>query len=724
MTTFRKKMTLSALAVSMLTASLGGLPLSEKGFTEKLGLIHVVNAAESGLPSSVFLERMNRLHASLVAGDPADVQDVKNLRDEIAGLDFAANQYLIDPIWNKISPKLPASIDQAELKNSLFRLVKAVSSFQYDPQASDLEEFRTNPEFRATLKTIAAYGGVENIKMDDFLVFLFGDGGSRQGVEGTIAGILAEKSLLEMAQLLGDKQGILAVLLEATEKLLGETDAYKFSSILNNLGVTPQDVRATVLGFQLKLQKDEPAINAMTIAYIRSAAKSNVEISDDGREHKYSLNVFGVKVPSMVLQWTKVSGSQDVSVTTNGTVTIPEGVEMASAVIQAKLMNPYGGAAKVIFEKEVTLTAAEDVGGTFPAAQFLERMNKLRAALLAGDPADVLDVRKLRNEITGLDVAADQVLIDPVWNKIAPHLPASVDQAELKTSLFEIIKAVGSFQYDPQASDLEAIRTNPEYRATLKTIAAAGGAGNLTMDDFLIFLFGDGEERKGIEGTILRIVADMQPEEFAGLLGNKVKINAVLNEAMTAVLSEKDHYKLSEVLFNLGVEPVDIRSTVLNFQIKLKYDEPAFNALAVAYIRSEAKPTVKVTANGRNHHYGLTFLDVEISSSILKWTKVSGNEEVKVDSNGKVSIPNKVVKGTAVIQASLVNPYGGPAKVIFEQEVTLDNGKNIDKDKDKDNEKDKGKDKDSDKNKEVSINDKLNHFQLMINLIIRNVMGS
>ncbi|MOA17382.1 hypothetical protein D3C78_1376390 [compost metagenome] len=47
---------------------------------------------------------------------------------------------------------------------------------------------------------------------------------------------------------------------------------------------------------------------------------------------------------------------------------------------------------------------------------------------------------------------------------------------------------------------------------------------------------------------------------------------------------------------------------------------------------------------------------------------------MKVDKNGKVSIPNKVAKGTAVIQAAIVNPYGGKPKVVFEQEVTLENG--------------------------------------------------
>lgn len=990
--TFRKKVTFSALAFSMLTASLGGLPLSQKGLSEKLGFIQAANAAETALSSSVFLERMRGLYAALAAGDPVDVQDVRNLRDEIAGLDVAENQQLIDPIWNKISGKLPESVDQAELKASLFRLIRAVGSFRYNPEASDLEAIRTNPEYRATLKTIAAAGGVGNIKLDDFLVFMFGDGSSRKGVEGTVGSLLADKSPQELIQLLGNKQGITAALLQATEKLLGETKAYKFSSILNNLGVTPQDVRATVLNFQLKLKKDEPAISAMTVAYIRSAVKSNVKIgydgrvhtyslnafgvyifpevlqwskvsgdsnvkvlptgvvtipddaatgtaviqaklvnpyggaakvvfeqevtiktavphetqfpvesflermnklhaalaagdpadiqavrnlrdeiaeldftkdqalidliwnklsaklpasadqaklkatlfdiikavssipydpqasglesirknpeyraalmelgaaqgsetsfviddlllflfgtgssipgvegaireqlaslsssellhllgdkqtfsamllqkteqllseagnykvssvlselgvtsqefnetlinfqmklkkdkpalhalliahmraeaaetvkiSEDGREQKYSLKVFGVDVPPLALRWSKVSGSEDVKVAANGTVTLPRNVASATAVIQATFINPYGGTARVIFEKAVTLTAAEGEGDHFPSEQFLLRMNKLHAALLTGDPADVQDVRNLRDEIARLEVSQDQALIDPLWNKIANKLPATVNQAELKKSLFEIIQAVGSFQYNPEASELEAIRTNPEFRSTLTTIAAAGGVTSLTMDDFLILMFGDGDDRQGVEGTFRDIISDMKPKELADLFTNKDTINAVLTEAMVEVLSDKDDYALSAMLYNLGVKPADVRSTLLNFQVKLKYDVRAVNALTVAYIRSEAISKVKVTAGGRHHEYTLTFLGAELPSSFLKWKKVSGSKDVMVDSKGKVTIPNKVTQGTAVIQAALVNPFGGTAKVIFEHEVTLVSGK-------------------------------------------------
>lgn len=304
----------------------------------------------------------------------------------------------------------------------------------------------------------------------------------------------------------------------------------------------------------------------------------------------------------------------------------------------------------------------------------LERLNMLHSALMAGEPADIQDVRKLRDEIMGLDDTADQSLIDPLWNKISPKLPASVDQAELKSSLFRIVKSIGSLRYDPQLSDLEAIRTNPEFIATLKTIAAAGGHPNVSMDDFLILLFGDGGHARGIEGTVRDILKDMKPKELAALLGNTDRINEVSSKALALVLDDKDTYALSEVLSKLDVKPEDIRSTVYNFQVKLKYDVPAINALFVAFIRSEAEETVKITANGKKHEYRLKVLGIEIPSVVLKWTKVSGSNDVTVKLNGNISIPNHVASGSAVIQASLVNPYGGKAKVVFQKEVMLVNG--------------------------------------------------
>ncbi|MCU6707977.1 hypothetical protein M6D81_04555 [Paenibacillus sp. J5C_2022] len=667
----RKSITAATLSVALLGASLAGLP-SYGGGQVMPGSVGVASAAEAGLPSGVFLNRMNELHEALLAGEPADVQDVRNLRDEIAALDVEANLHLLDPMWGKISANLPDDANEQELKANLFRIVKAVGSFRYDPQASQLEAIRTNPEFRATLKTIAAAGGSANITIDDFLVFLFGDGGSRRGVEGTIVDELAELSSAQLMSLLADEEGITNVLLQATEKLLAQVDDYTFSAILSELDVTAQDVRALVGNFQAKLQKDVPAIRAMTVAYIRTAAETAVEVSDDGRQHEYRLKVFSVDIPSLVVLWSKESGSPDVSVSANGIVTIPDDVMSASAVIQASLINPYGGSPKMIIRKEVTLTAGS--GNVFPAEQFMERMNELREALLAGDPEDAEAVRELREELASLSFDRDHRLIDPIWKPIAQHLPDSVDKDELKKTLFDMIIAIGLFRCDPQASDLDAIRTNPDYQSAIQTLAAAGGVNDVSMDDFLILLFGAGEERGGLEGEILDIVKDMNATELGKLLSDKGKLNNLVIEALEELMEEEDDYALVKALHELGVKTKDIRSTALAFQSKLKHEEEAMQALAVAYIRADSEASVKVSENGRQHNYSLSVYGIAFPTGWLKWSKVSGDQVVKVDWQGKVSIPKNVDSGTAVIQAALTLPFDRSTKVLFQQEVTLVNG--------------------------------------------------
>ncbi len=668
-----KKVTASLLAAALLGTPLAGLPEGLGGLAGGSVYADAAGVTAAKLPSNVFLKRMNELHAALSAGDPADVQDVRNLRDEIAALEVDEGLQLLDPVWNKIAPNLPEDADEAELKETLFRIVQAVGSFRYDPEASDLEKIRSNPEYRAALKTIAAAGGNPDIVMDDFLVFLFGDGAGRGGVEGTIASELSGMSSIELLGLLASNEGITNVLLKATEKLLAEKDSYAFAGILGELGVTAQDVRSLVLNFQVKLQKDVPAIRAMTVAYLRTASKADAEVSEDGLTHRYSLTIAGIAVPQIALVWSKASGDPLVTVSSAGVVTIPAGTEEASAVIRASLRNPYGGSAKVVFEQEVTLKAAAEPGEQFPAAAFLERMNKLRDALLAGDPADVKAVRSYRDEWAALSYAKNGKLLDPLWNRIERNLPDSVEPDELKEDLFRILVAVGSFRYDPKASDLEEIRTNPEFRAAIKTLAAAGGVQNVTMDDFLILLFGDGEERGGLEGEMLERVSRMKPSELAVLLLDKKGLNALIAESLAGLMEKDEDYPLAGALAALGVRPADMSSAARGFQSQFKHDEEALNALAIAYIRSEAVAAVKVSDYGRQHQYSLSFRGIALPDIALKWSKVSGDKDVTVNQNGKVTIPKRTESATAVIQAEVSNPFGRGGKVVFRQEVTLVN---------------------------------------------------
>ncbi|OPA80031.1 hypothetical protein BVG16_04575 [Paenibacillus selenitireducens] len=669
--TFTKKMTVSTIAISMLAVSLGGLPLSQKGFAEKLNFIQTVNAADVSPLSASLFEQIKKWYAALAAGGPQDVQDVISLRDELAQFDWIANKELIDPIWKKVIAKLPANIDQAELKASLSRLIKAIGSIQ---SMADIEALRTNPEFRATLKLIAAAVGDENLKMDDLLVFLFGDGGSREGLEGKVSSKLSKMSVMQLIQLIGNSKGITEIVLQAMDQQLREPDVYKISSILKKLDISSKDIRTLVMNLQAKLKKGDAALQALSFAYLRSSTQASTEISENGRQHVYHLKMFGVDIPSFVLKWSKVSGSEHVTVYSSGMVTIPEGVQSGSAVIQAKLVSPNGGPAKVIFEKEVTLTdtsAPEE--NVFPVAEYLKRLEKIRIALVAGGSTDVNSVLKLRDEIMGLDLGKNQALIDPIWKPIAKKLPSSVDQAELKRNLLQMMQAIGSLPFDVEASQLESIRANPEYRATLKTIAKVAGVPTLTVDDILIMMFGDGKAHGGVEATVRNTLASMSSKELAKVLNSKNTLAIIQSTALAKVLNDTKGYTLSKALSNLGVKPADVATVIHQVKDKLKHEESAFKALSAAFVRSETESTVKISDHGRQHLYGLTVQGVELPSSSLKWKKVSGSKDVKVDSNGKVTISKKVATGTAVIQASLDNFLGGSSKVIFEKEITLVN---------------------------------------------------
>ncbi|OAB41173.1 hypothetical protein [Paenibacillus antarcticus] len=669
--TFTKKMTVSVLVLSMITVSLGGLPMSQKGFTKKVGFIQSANAAELEPRSFPVFDRISELYATLISSDPADMQAVINLRTELNALEFSENQYLIDPIWNKISAKIPPFVDQVELKASLFRLLKAIGSIQ---SLADVEAFKSDPEFQTTLKLISAASGNMNANIDDLLVFLFGDGGSRVGVEGAVRSSLANMPLLQLVGLVSNTQGTTEILLQAIDKQMSETDTYKMSAILNKLDISSQDIRTLVTNVQAKLTNDDAALQAISFAYIRSATQATFENSENGRKQSYSLKLFEQEIPSLVLKWSKVSGSNDVIVAPNGVITIPEGVQSGSAVIRAMIVNPYGGFAKVIFEKEVTLvddTVVQE--NVFPVEEFLQRWNKITDALVAGGSSDVNNVRKLRDELIGLSFAKDQAWIDRIWHPIVQNLPESVDQVALKNSLFDIIKSVGSIQYDVEAAQMETVRANPEFRATLKTLAIAAEVPTLTIDDILIMMFGDGRENGGVEKIVRNTLANMSSNELDKLLSNKDGLDTVKSSALSEVLSDKNGYAVSDAMYNLGVRPDDFASMVTKFKSKLKNDEKAIKAMNAAFIHSEAESTVKITDNGRQHVYGMTFLGVEIPASSLKWKKVSGSKDVKVDSKGEVKISNKVETGTVVIQASLAHFLGGSSKVVFEQEVTLVN---------------------------------------------------
>src|SRR5687767_5947182 len=96
--TMKKKLTVTTLAASMLFASIAGLPLSEKGLANKLGITAGVASA------STAFDQLNALKAEL-ARDTAGAANVAAVRDYVKN-DLTATHVekyeLIKQIWDKI----------------------------------------------------------------------------------------------------------------------------------------------------------------------------------------------------------------------------------------------------------------------------------------------------------------------------------------------------------------------------------------------------------------------------------------------------------------------------------------------------------------------------------------------------------------------------------------------------------------------------------------------
>jgi hypothetical protein len=632
----------------------------------------------SDFPKEPFFETVNKLHDSLSTADPADALEVQAYYEELKALDATADHSLIDPIWNKIERYLPAAVDKQQNKRSLFQLVKEAGQLAYYTDANGLQTFLTNAKYDQALfdylTTIQT-----NLYAEDLMIFLYGDGAARKGVQRTKLELLASQSPQELIALLYDQEKRDLLLRSAINTVLSQTDEnyYRFSQALSKLGVSADDIMAVVKQFQSKLEHDETAASAMLLAYLRTNTVERVTVSTDGRQHDYTLSTLGKDMPNPLFVWSKASGSDAISVSTDGTAVLSKTKREGTAVIVAKALSPIDGSEKIFFQKEVTLTAA-DTGSSIPQA-LLDRIQKLHEAITAGDADDIQAIHNLQGEIANLNDASHLKLINPIWNKVKLKLPASSDEAKLKNSLFSMLKAFSSFRYDPQLSELEAIAANAEFQELVSTLAAAVGNSNVTIEDLLLFIFGDGNQIKGIEGTIRAILAEKKPQALSALLINKDAMNKVFKEALVEVLNQKDTYALSAALSNLGITPANVWTTILNVQNTLKTDEPALYALITAYIRAEAEDTVKITSNGKKHHYTLKVIGFELPSlPFITWKKISGADEVTVNPNGTVSIPNKADSGTAVIGAYLMHFFGGEDKLIFQKEVTLINEKGSD----------------------------------------------
>lgn len=264
--TIRKKITVSTLAVSMVAASIAGLPLSSKGLANYFGVTAVSAASSSNLDS--VKQKLDRVYGNLTDGDK---QNLQALRTEI-------NTKITKNKFEQIaSPVLQQLNDAGVSTNTLIDFFKAVSTLTYDPSYDNLVAIRNNPTYITAVKNIGQAAGVGNLTVDDLAELIFGGNGA-VGLDQKLVNLIKDKSTEEKLAILKDSQARKDLLREAFETVkdspFGNTT---FAKALDKLNITPEQLATSMVNTERELDKDI-VINAslsLITAYIQAANTPN-----------------------------------------------------------------------------------------------------------------------------------------------------------------------------------------------------------------------------------------------------------------------------------------------------------------------------------------------------------------------------------------------------------------------------------------------------------------
>ncbi|MFI2857096.1 S-layer homology domain-containing protein [Paenibacillus sp. JSM ZJ436] len=253
--TLRKKITVSTLAVSMVAATIAGFPLGSDAFSKYAGGA-VVSAADYNL--DYVKDRLNRVYGQL---SESDKNQLRALRDEVK------NKISFIAFEQDFAPLLSASRSAGVLDSTLFNLFHDLTSLTFDPQYDNLVAIRTNQEYIDAAKQIGQAGGVPNLTVDDIGSFLFGPG----GVERQLVSTLQNKSMVELVNLLNNSETRNNLIRDSFRSVLNNpVSDQSFAQVLSNLGITENDIAASVSGVQSRLDSAvvKDAALALAIAYL------------------------------------------------------------------------------------------------------------------------------------------------------------------------------------------------------------------------------------------------------------------------------------------------------------------------------------------------------------------------------------------------------------------------------------------------------------------------
>lgn len=251
--TLRRKLAVTTIAASVAMSAFAGIPLSNKGLAEKLGVSNVAYA-DATFPNQKVVNQISKVKNALEKTDGKD--DVKALRDAINAIDDSVKGDIVAPIVSKLVKEDDPNAQ--EKKDALKEVFLDAVALSYDPTPEALEALRV--KHHDLIQGYATDVEEPNLTIDDIAGYFF-------AIQDEAFKQINKKSLKELKALLKDKAGVNELFEDVLAKV---PNTYAIEKVFLAYGVKTEDVADLVSSVKAEVGDNdifEDAAIALYAAY-------------------------------------------------------------------------------------------------------------------------------------------------------------------------------------------------------------------------------------------------------------------------------------------------------------------------------------------------------------------------------------------------------------------------------------------------------------------------
>ncbi|REK69267.1 S-layer homology domain-containing protein [Paenibacillus paeoniae] len=249
--TLRKKLAVTTIAASVAMSAFAGIPLSNKGLAERLGVSNVAYAADAKFPNQTIIKQLERVEKALTDNERKSLRDLRNALD---ALEDSEKGQIVAPIVNKlVKGNTP---DDQEKKDALEEVFVDAIALTYAPSEAKLEEFRA--KHHDLIQEYATEVGVPNLTVNDIAGYFL-------AIQNETFRIINKKSIDQLVDLLGDSEAVNKLFQEVLNAI--PDNEYEIEKVFLEYEVKTTDVVAVISATKAAVKNDNLFIKAATALY-------------------------------------------------------------------------------------------------------------------------------------------------------------------------------------------------------------------------------------------------------------------------------------------------------------------------------------------------------------------------------------------------------------------------------------------------------------------------